>query len=65
MEPETQYFSAVESRSLSSRTIRTTLYNLVEAINEELEPGEDWMISAALVDLVRTGRLRFLGESLR
>jgi hypothetical protein len=64
MEPTAQQFSAYESRNLSPHTIRTTLYKLVEAINEELEPGEDWMISATLVDLASTGRLRYLGESL-
>ncbi len=62
MEPATQDHRADGSLCPPFHTITTTLYELVEAISEELEPGEDWMISAALVDLTKTGRIRFLGK---
>ena len=40
--------------------IVTTLGKLIEAINEEVEPEEDYLVSSAVLDLLDTGRIRFL-----
>lgn len=63
MESVNQNLCADEFLSSALNSIRTTLYELVEAISDQLQPGEDWMVTEALVDLTNTGRLRFLGKS--
>lgn len=40
--------------------IRTTLYELIEAIGEEVGDGEDALVVAAVVDLMRSGRIKSL-----
>jgi hypothetical protein len=40
--------------------IVTTLGELVEAINEEVEPEEDYLVSKAVSHLIDAGRIRFL-----
>jgi hypothetical protein len=40
--------------------IETTLYDLVEAINEEVGPEEDHLVSEIVLDLLDRGRIRFL-----
>ena len=40
--------------------IVTTLGNLIEAINEEVEPEEDYLVSRAVSHLIDEGRIRFL-----
>jgi len=44
-----QSFEEVKPESREDDTITTTLYDLIEAINEELQPGEeDLLVSVAL-----------------
>jgi hypothetical protein len=38
----------------------TTLYDLIAALTEQGEPWEDDVVTAAVVHLCQTGRLRFL-----
>ena len=38
----------------------TTLSELIEAINEELEPEEDYLVSKTVLHLINAGRIRFL-----
>jgi hypothetical protein len=38
----------------------TTLYDLIAALTEDVEPWEDDVVTAAVVHLCQTGRLRFL-----
>jgi hypothetical protein len=40
--------------------IETTLFDLVEAINEEVGPEEDHLVSEIVLDLLDRGRIRFL-----
>jgi hypothetical protein len=40
--------------------IVTTLYDLIATLNDQLEPGEDDVTTAAVVHLCNTGKLRFL-----
>lgn len=42
-------------------TIRTTLYDLIEAINTEVGPEEEHLVVATLAHLLGSGRLTFLG----
>jgi hypothetical protein len=46
----------------ASTTIETTLYDLVEAISSEVEPGEEDLITATLVHLLNSGRVKFCGD---
>ena len=40
--------------------IITTLGDLIEAINEDVEPEEDYLVSEAVSHLIDAGRIRFL-----
>ena len=42
--------------------IVTTLYDLIAALNEEIEAGEEDVAIAAVAHLCNTGRLRFLDD---
>jgi hypothetical protein len=42
--------------------IKTTLYDLIDAIRTELSPDEDELVVATVLYLMRSGRLRFLRE---
>jgi hypothetical protein len=39
-------------------TIGTSFYGLIEAINEEVRPEEDWLVAEIMLDLIRTKRIR-------
>jgi hypothetical protein len=39
---------------------RTTLYDLIEAISEELYPGEDKLVAEIVVHLFESGQVRFM-----
>jgi hypothetical protein len=51
----------------SKKTTKTNLYRLIEAIQEEVSPGEDALVVAVASHLLRTGRIRvpFSGEEGR
>lgn len=38
----------------------TTLGKLIETVNEEVEPEEDYLVSSTVLDLLNTCRIRFL-----
>ena len=40
--------------------IVTTLYDLLTALNEQVEPWGEEVVTAAVVDLCNTGRLKFI-----
>jgi hypothetical protein len=46
----------------ASTTIVTTLYDLIEAISAEVEPGEDDLIIATVMHLLNSGRVKFTGD---
>jgi hypothetical protein len=37
-------------------TVKTTLYELIEVINEEIEPEEDRLVPLIVTDLLNMGR---------
>jgi hypothetical protein len=43
--------------------IQTTLYDLIAAISDEVDPAEDDLVTATLVHLINSGRVRFTGDS--
>ena len=51
----------VELATPETTPIVTTLYDLIATLTEEVEPGEDDVVTATVVHLCNTGRLRFLG----
>jgi hypothetical protein len=42
--------------------IKTTLYDLLEAMNSEVSPEEEALVIAAVIALFKSGRARFLSE---
>jgi hypothetical protein len=49
-------------REHESVIIKTTLYDLIEAINNEVPPEEEALVVAAVIDLFKSGRVRFLSD---
>jgi hypothetical protein len=43
--------------------IRTTLYDLIDAISRELSPDEDDLVVATVLHLLHSGRIRFFRNS--
>lgn len=37
----------------------TTVYELIEAIDEELQPGEEDLVAPAFLDLIASGQVKF------
>ena len=67
MEAIAQSFSAAEPEHSGSTTIETTLYELIGAINEQVQPGEDRLVVETVLDLIDTGQITFpgtMGESV-
>ena len=50
----------VELETLETTPVVTTLYDLIAALNEQVEPWEEDLVIDAVVDLCNTGRLHFL-----
>lgn len=42
--------------------ITTTLYDLVEAVNDAVGPDEDRLVIAAVMHLINSSRARFVGS---
>jgi hypothetical protein len=42
-------------------TIRTTLYDLIEALHAEMKSEEEALIVSTVIRLLRSGRITFLG----
>ena len=41
-------------------TIKSNLYELIEAVGEEVEPGEDQLVAEVVLHLLDTGQVSFL-----
>ena len=46
----------------SSGTITTTLYDLMDAMQDDITPSEEDLVVASVVHLLRSGRITFLGS---
>lgn len=62
METTAPNLYTTESAHPGLTTIKTTLYDLIEAIDEEMDPGEEWLVSRSVLHLLDTGKARFLGD---
>jgi hypothetical protein len=51
---------AVEGKVPSRRRIVTTLYDLIAALHDSSAPGEEDLVTAAVVHLLHFGRVKFL-----
>ena len=64
--PALATYSATTPASASDSTsITTTLYDLVAALNEEVNPEDDALVTAAVVHLINANRARFVGSRKR
>ena len=52
--------TAFEREDAPRTVIYTTLYDLIAAINEEIEPGEEACVIPIVVHLLRAGHTHFL-----
>ena len=43
-------------------TVKTTLYDLIQAVNEEIDPVEDWLVSEIVVDLLGADQIKLPGS---
>lgn len=58
-----QAMKTIETQAPSQPArIITTLYDLIAALNEEVEAGEEDVVTATVTHLCHTGRLRFLND---
>jgi hypothetical protein len=51
-------FSVNESEYGKTRPVTTTLYDLIEAVNEEVPPGQDWPVTRIVSHLINPSRKR-------
>lgn len=51
-----------EVKNPGQTTIETTLYDLIETISGEVDPGEDKMIVTTVSRVLNSGRVKFTGE---
>ena len=45
-----------------AKRFRSTLYELMEAICDVIQPGEERLVAVVVKDLMDSGQLRFLGR---
>lgn len=61
MNMSAQSLLEVEQAYPESTIIRTTLYELIEAISEEVEKGEEELIPKIVSHVLDSGKVRFIG----
>ena len=59
------YPAATSVASSDPASITTTLYDLVAALNAEVNPEDDALVTAAVVHLINSHRARFVGSRKR
>ncbi|MDH3599947.1 MAG: hypothetical protein OEU26_09965 [Candidatus Tectomicrobia bacterium] len=50
--------AAIEVEHATPAVIETTLFDLITALQDSADPGDDAVVIAAVADLARTGRIR-------
>lgn len=58
----TGIFTPAQSHA-DTGTIHTTLYDLIEAISAEVGPQEEHLVTATLVHLLNSGRVKFADDA--
>jgi hypothetical protein len=56
-------FAVQAGHHATPTAIETTLYDLIAAISEEVDPAEDDLVTATVVHLMNSGRVKFSGDS--
>jgi hypothetical protein len=41
-------------------TVRTTLYELIQAINEQVPPEEDGLVAGIVLHMLASGQIKFI-----
>jgi hypothetical protein len=54
--------TTLRAATAARQTTETTLYDLIAALNEVVEAGEETLVTAAVVHLLNSGRARFAGD---
>ena len=57
--------TAFEGQAPGRMCIVTTFYALITALHESMEPGEDDLVTVAVVHLVNAGHVTYLDRPLR
>jgi len=60
MEAIMQTLNTEQTSLWTSNRATTTLYELIASINEEIPPNKDWLVVDIVLDLLKTGKIRFL-----
>lgn len=56
---EAQSFAKAPSISEYHTIIQTTLYDLIEAVNETVKPSDDQFVTEIVMDLLNAGHAKF------
>jgi hypothetical protein len=59
MQNSTHLNPATRRAATTPECVETTLYDLIAALNEEVESGEEELVTAAVVHLLNSGRALF------
>jgi hypothetical protein len=59
------YPAAAPATSSAPTSITTTLYDLVAALNAEVNPEDDALVTAAVVHIINANRARFIDSRKR
>jgi predicted HD phosphohydrolase len=59
------YPATTPAISSETASITTTLYDLVAALNAEVDTADDALVTAAVVHLINANRARFIGSRKR
>jgi hypothetical protein len=59
------YPATIPATAAEPTRITTTLYDLVEALSTEVEPEDDYLVTAAMMHLINSGHARFGGSRKR
>jgi hypothetical protein len=54
--------SVAASRMAGSSPLQTTLYDLIEAVSDEVRPNEEALVPAIVVRLLRSHKIKFIGK---
>ena len=57
--------TACEGQAPGRTRLVTTFYDLITALHESIEPGEEDLVTAAVVHLLNAGHVKFLDRPLR
>lgn len=65
MQPMAQAFPSTKQADPELSINETTLYELIHAISEEVQPGEDGLLAEVVLDLLETDQIKLLGTAFR